>query len=86
MELFARMLQQALDVAESLDILQRKTGIGDSRAVQYSPLQTNTPVCAVATGCDPGWLLRSAESPSFCVTQIPSIDRSHRSGSFLERE
>src|SRR5271154_2001608 len=43
--------------------------------VQNSPLQTNTPLSATAIFCDPGWLLRSAEPPSFCVTQYPSSDR-----------
>src|SRR5271156_1373570 len=43
--------------------------------VQNSPWQTNTPLSATAIFCDPGWLLRSAEPPSFCVTQYPSSDR-----------
>ena len=41
--------------------------------VQYSPLHANIPACPTAAGCDPGWPRRSAEPPSFCVTQIPSM-------------
>src|SRR5271168_2964461 len=43
--------------------------------VQNSPLQTNTPLSATAIFCDPGWLLRSAELPSFCATHYPLSDR-----------
>ena len=86
MEFFARMLQQALNVAESLDVLQRKTGIAIAERPVLATADEYSSLPDVATGCALGWLRCSVESPSFCVTQIPSIDRSHSSGFFLERE
>ena len=80
MKFFAGMLQQTLNVAESFDVLQRETGI----AVAEGPVLAAAREYSSLPDCywlrDLGWLRCSVEPPSFCVTQIPSIDRSHSSG------